>query len=123
MNFPGGPPGRNLDNMSLIFDCFFVVNHQATGVTHKNGEIHIICPTRLKIVHTYKKGFFKNFACFLQKNKTVRILMLCIIFVIFTKRVNFFRGGYVGKLRLVFTNFNLVFCCLTLIIRGNNQKW
>ena len=122
MNFPGGPPGRNLNNRSLIFDCFFIVNHQATGGMPKNDGVCTTCYTRLKIDHIYPKMFFANFAQLLQNNEMMRTLMLCIIFVIFAKMSNFFRGGYVGKYGAFFTNFALFFCCCTSIIRRNEQN-
>ena len=93
MNFPGGPPGRNLDNTSLIFDYFFIVNHQATGVMHKKGGMYTICSPRLKIGHIWQKMFFANFVCFSQNNEMLRVMMLYIIFVIFAKNVSFFSGG------------------------------
>ena len=86
-------PGRNLDNVSLIFDCFFIVNHQATGVMHKNGEMYTTCSPRLKIGHICQKMLFTNFARFLQNSAPVRILMLYAIFDIFDKMSNFCRGG------------------------------
>ena len=37
--------------------------------------------------------FFANFVRFSQNNEIMRIMMLCIIFVIFAKMGPFFRGG------------------------------
>ena len=91
--FPRGPPGRNLGNVSSIFDCFFVVNHQVTGVMHKKGGMYTICSPRSKIVHIYQKTFFANFTSFLQNNEMTRIMMLYIIFVIFAKMFSFCRVG------------------------------
>ena len=122
MNFPGGPPGRNLYNMSPIFNCFFIVNHQATGVMHKKPGMYTIYSPRSKIVYICQKMTFANFARFLQNNETVRNLMLCIIFVIFAKMSTFFRGGYIGKITPFCTNFGLCFCCLLSSNRGNEQK-
>ena len=85
-----------MDNRSLIFDCFFIVNHQATGVIHKNGGMCTICSPRLKIGHIYQKLLFVNFAHFSQNNEMLRIMMLYIIFVIFAKNVSFFPGGVPG---------------------------
>ena len=44
-----------------------------------------------------QKMFFVNFVHVSQINETVRILMLYIIFVIFAKMTNFFRGGTPGN--------------------------
>ena len=79
--------------MSLIFDYFFVVHYQATGIMHKNGGVYSTCFSRSKIDPICQKMFFGNFAHFLQKNEMLRIVLLCITFVIFTKSTNFFRGG------------------------------
>ena len=84
--------------MSLIFNCFFVVNQQATGVMHKKGELYTTCSPRAKIGHICQKMLFENFAHFLQKSKTVRILMLRTIFVIFAKMTIFFGEVMLGTL-------------------------
>ena len=48
--------------------------------------------------------------------------MLNIIFVIFAKMANFFRGGYVGKNDPFFPNFDLFFIVYPPINRVNDQK-
>ena len=60
---------------------------------HKNGGMYTTWYTRLKIGHIWQKMFFVNFAHFSQNNEMLRIMMLYIIFVIFTKNVSFFSGG------------------------------
>ena len=108
---------------SQISTCFFVVCHQFTGVTSKNGELCTTGPPRAKIGQICQKLFFENFAHFLQNNETARILMLRLILSIFAKMTNFSRGGYVGKWDPFFTNFDVFFCCLSSIYGDNAQKW
>ena len=88
---PEVPPGRNADNMALIFGRFYVVNHQETEIMHKNGRLCTACSPRLKIVHICQKMFFVNFTHFLQSNEPVRKLMLYVTFSIFGKIYNFCR--------------------------------
>ena len=90
-------PGRNLDNISHIFDCFFIVNYQATGVMHRKRVMCTLCSPRLKIGHIWQKMLFTNFAHFSQNNEMMSIMMLCIMFAIFAKKcILFFRGGVTG---------------------------
>ena len=76
----------------------------------------------MKIVHIYQKMLFGNFVHFSQNNEMLRVVILCIIFVIFAKMTVFFRGGSTGKYGLFFTNFNLFFQCLSPTNSGNVQK-
>ena len=59
---------------------------------HKKGEMYTTCSPRSKMGYICQKMFFVNFAHFLQKHEPVRILLLCIIFVIFAKMCPFFPG-------------------------------
>ena len=121
--FPRRSPGEKFVQYVPNFRLFFVVNHQYTEVMHKNGGVYTSCSPRLKIDHIWHKMFFANFAHFLQSTKSVRILMVCIIFVIFAEIPHSFRGGYIGKIVPFFTKCILFSRWLLFITIYNDQKW
>ena len=90
--FPWRSPGRTWNNVSPIFGCFFVVNHQEPGVMHKKGEIYTTCSPRSKINHICQKMFFGNFARF-YKIMRQRAFWCCTLFLAFLWKYPIFSGG------------------------------
>ena len=88
-----GPPGRNLDNTTPLFNFFFVVKHQATGVMHKNGELHTTCSPRLKVTDIWQKTFFVNFTRFSTKYGNGAHFAVGVLFLTFLEKCVLFSGG------------------------------